>query len=227
MRTCECCGAKICIDCGKAIWPIGSDRCQGCASKVRWRDYQAHLWKCISCGKPISKGQSHCRSCAQKEGRKKRGTTERQRLNVTKEYRNFIKSIQEREKYRCQDCGITNGMGHSITFHVHHIKSWTEFPELRYIPSNVLLLCAKCHKRRHQGQPRPQGILIPTPRKCHICGQSYFAKFRTRFCDSCRKTFACPICGSSCCRHAARPKADQAALILKGHNASLPMSNPP
>ena len=75
-----------------------------------------------------------------------RGFTEYKRC---KHYRNtkyiaWRKQIFKRDNYTCQNCEKTN------TFlHPHHIKSYTKYPELRYIVANGKTLCVKCHKDYH------------------------------------------------------------------------------
>lgn len=56
--------------------------------------------------------------------------------------------------YRCQSCGVEQGKtceccGVKIRLHVHHIKSFAKFPELRYDAENSSVLCPKCHQEEH------------------------------------------------------------------------------
>lgn len=68
----------------------------------------------------------------------------------SKRYRDFRKSVLDRDSWACRDCDATR-----VQFHVHHLKSWGPYPKLRYRKSNGLTLCVPCHKARHRGVPRP------------------------------------------------------------------------
>lgn len=57
----------------------------------------------------------------------------------SREYLRFKKFIRERDKV-CTECGSDKRL------HVHHEKSFTYYPKLRFEPSNAKLLCFKCHR---------------------------------------------------------------------------------
>jgi hypothetical protein len=42
-------------------------------------------------------------------------------------------------------CGRTDGQ-----LYLDHIQNWREYPERRYDPENVQLLCRECHTWRHR-----------------------------------------------------------------------------
>lgn len=54
------------------------------------------------------------------------------------------KQIFERDNYTCQECGVMNG-----NVHAHHIKSWADYPKLRFEISNGITLCVDCHCKKH------------------------------------------------------------------------------
>ena len=61
------------------------------------------------------------------------------------------KKIIKRNSDKCGMCGkkLGNVCPHceqKIKSYAHHIKSWKDYPELRYEPQNGILLCEKCHK---------------------------------------------------------------------------------
>lgn len=55
-------------------------------------------------------------------------------------YKQWRKSVFERDNSTCVMCGQTEGM-----LHADHIMPWAYFPELRYEVSNGRVLCLKCH----------------------------------------------------------------------------------
>lgn len=63
------------------------------------------------------------------------------------------KACLERDKYTCQHCGIKEeeipkvGNTSDQHIHVHHIKPWRDYKELRFEVSNGLSLCPKCHRK--------------------------------------------------------------------------------
>lgn len=61
----------------------------------------------------------------------------RERLRFRREVQ---KKVFERDDYTCNECGER---GSSIQ--VHHIKAWSDFPELRFEPDNCQTLCMACH----------------------------------------------------------------------------------
>ena len=69
-------------------------------------------------------------------------TPERQAEYSRPQVRLFLRSIRERDIVcvHCQDSG---------RLHVHHIKSFAEYPELRYDASNCVSLCVVCHRWAH------------------------------------------------------------------------------
>jgi len=50
-------------------------------------------------------------------------------------------AVLKRDQYKCQGSGEL----HTNKLHVHHIKNFIVFPELRFVVDNGLTLCWKCH----------------------------------------------------------------------------------
>ena len=83
-------------------------------------------------------------------------TAERQIFYESKEWKDVLKIIWPRDKYRCQRCFMKyNG---KIPFHIHHISSFKN-KELRCNPNNLLLLCKKCHNWVHS-KKNIEGIFL-------------------------------------------------------------------
>lgn len=61
-------------------------------------------------------------------------------LTATPEYKQWRSAIFKRDDFTCQNCGKTN-----CYLHVHHIKSWVKYPELRFDTKNGITLCFECH----------------------------------------------------------------------------------
>ena len=72
-------------------------------------------------------------------------TAEKKRYWGTSEYQQWRKAVYERDNYTCQDCGDDKGGN----LNAHHIKPWVGFPKLRYVVSNGITLCVKCHHIAH------------------------------------------------------------------------------
>lgn len=77
----------------------------------------------------------------------KGGTTpERQRLYKTNEWKALLKNVYARDGYTCQRCKQGTSGGASMRSSVaHHIKSFSDYPELRMDMANLVTLCRKCH----------------------------------------------------------------------------------
>lgn len=64
---------------------------------------------------------------------------------TTKEYAEWRLSVFKRDNYECQDC-------HSINkaINAHHIKKYSDYPEIRCDLNNGITLCEQCHKKKHK-----------------------------------------------------------------------------
>lgn len=69
-------------------------------------------------------------------------TSEHKRLRHSVEYRNWRKSVFERDNYTCQNCGEKGGY-----LEADHIKPLVFFPELAFELSNGKTLCDPCHRK--------------------------------------------------------------------------------
>ena len=83
----------------------------------------------------------------------KGGITSQQR----KERNNFNSLIRpkifERDDYTCQMCGKRG-----VFLHVDHIKSWSDYPELRFKKDNCRTLCQSCHYKITFGNEMPKAV---------------------------------------------------------------------
>jgi len=62
------------------------------------------------------------------------------------DYKEWRNNVFERDNFTCQNCGMRGNV-----LHPHHIKSYTNFPSLRYDVNNGITLCVNCHHIVHWG----------------------------------------------------------------------------
>jgi len=58
-------------------------------------------------------------------------------------YKDWREAVLRRFDYECNRCDNTTRL------HAHHVKSWDEYPELRYSVYNGECVCRKCHEKIH------------------------------------------------------------------------------
>ena len=57
-------------------------------------------------------------------------------------YRKWRDDIKKRDNYTCQWPGCSS----RTQLQVHHIKTWANYPALRFVAANGITLCRKCHE---------------------------------------------------------------------------------
>jgi hypothetical protein len=62
-------------------------------------------------------------------------------IRSSSEFKQWRKQVFEYDNYTCWICGVR---GKKI--HPHHLKSFSKYPNLRFVKSNGLTLCEYCHK---------------------------------------------------------------------------------
>lgn len=66
--------------------------------------------------------------------------SERHRMMLSVPYQSWRHAVFARDNYTCQICDQYSGM-----LHADHIKSWSQYPELRFEVTNGRTLCRPCH----------------------------------------------------------------------------------
>lgn len=67
-------------------------------------------------------------------------------------WRRLQKAVLKRDGYQCQCCKRYGRMVEARI--VHHIKHVDEYPELAYVPENLISLCDACHNKAHPEKAR-------------------------------------------------------------------------
>lgn len=198
---------KKCPHCGKEFYVTPkqvekrkycSYTCVGEASRNRLK------LKCKECGKeyerPVSqvrwRGTGYCSiECKNIAATKKCGPLspawkgkrqEKRRIKKGSEWKQWRELVFKRDNYTCQICGIRSGRDteYKVELHPHHIKSYSEFPELRFDVSNGQTLCSSCHYALHGNLNK--GIVRikkhkPTIKTCPGCNELFVANRPDKF----------------------------------------------
>lgn len=73
------------------------------------------------------------------------GRGENHKKRITYSYRQWRKSVIDRDGWKCLSCGEKTNLV------AHHIVPFSECEELRTVTSNGITLCDRCHKMIHKG----------------------------------------------------------------------------
>jgi len=76
-------------------------------------------------------------------------TKENSKQRQSVEYKKWRDSVFERDNYTCQDCGK-----HGCYIEAHHIKSFADYIDLRYVIDNGITYCKKCHGKNDKYRQR-------------------------------------------------------------------------
>jgi len=87
-------------------------------------------------------------------------TPERQAFYCSEEWKNACKTVWHRADAKCERCGIDSRdfRPKERRFAIHHIVSF-QVRELRAVPSNLVLLCADCHRFVHSKRNTKKELL--------------------------------------------------------------------
>ena len=73
-------------------------------------------------------------------------TPEQIKQRNSKKYAEWRDAVYKRDDYTCQCCGTRGGQ-----LNAHHIKSFANYPELRFDIDNGITLCEPCHSWEYEG----------------------------------------------------------------------------
>jgi hypothetical protein len=65
-------------------------------------------------------------------------------LRNSDEYKMWRNQVYAMDNWTCQECGVK-----LKKLVAHHIKSFKEYTDLRFVVSNGITLCRSCHKMKH------------------------------------------------------------------------------
>lgn len=154
-------GKPKCIDCGKQLTHYYRLRCRKCHYKFAIKENNP-FWKggrpkCQKCKRLISYNTKNqlCVKCWSKEKGSKENhpnwkggiTPINDKIRKSKRYKNWCRKVFERDNWTCRECEHKNKVGYRKKLYAHHIKGFAEYPKLRFVVDNGIVLCEKCHKK--------------------------------------------------------------------------------
>ena len=151
-RKAKCC-SNVCRHKWRSVSYTGSNhpgyqsgprslKCQRCGKKFAQRKHEAisefrkRKFCSMACAKYGQKrlyGKQHPLFKADSRRKNRRG-----------KHGAWARAVISRDHATCQKCGMAD-----VELHAHHIKSFSEFPELRWDLTNGITLCHKCHWAEH------------------------------------------------------------------------------
>lgn len=148
---------KQCLQCKKIIYKPSNEsvwafkfRRKFCSKKCK-HDYQKgklpHQHGFKKGMTPWNKGLKGYMA-GEKNPKWKGGITDLQhKERQTLEYIAWRKEVYQRDHYTCRICGKHCEKNDIVA---HHLKLFSEFPELRYSVDNGIVLCRSCHLKLHK-----------------------------------------------------------------------------
>lgn len=137
---------KLCVACGCVYFvslkkTIGTSKYCGriCSNKNQKRgDWNKGRKLSASHKIKLSEGKRGCKSHLWKGGI----TPINASIRSSKKMRDWRKAVFERDNFTCKECGL-----HGVYLEADHIKSFADYPDLRFELTNGRTLCRECHKK--------------------------------------------------------------------------------
>ena len=129
----------------------------------RWKKDYIRIKECENCGKVFTcknpttlQRMKFCsKQCADVGGFRYRGKNHPNwnggrrsgiiALRTHAPYKKWSRDVLKRDDYTCVFCGKRGG-----NLHAHHLKSFSDFSEIRYELNNGITLCVSCHAKVHR-----------------------------------------------------------------------------
>lgn len=148
--------SQRCFDCGKPI-TNNAKRCSSCASngennpfynKTHTTEAKSKINLFYKGMTSLRKGKPYPQIMGDKNPNWKGGITpNNKKIRHSLEFKIWRTAVFERDNYICQDCGAKSGNGVAIILNAHHIKPFSQYPELRFDIENGKTLCEGCHNK--------------------------------------------------------------------------------
>lgn len=71
-------------------------------------------------------------------------------IRMSYKYQKWKQTVLSYNPNCCNKCGKSPTPLNNIILHVHHIKSFAKYPEIRFDIKNGIVLCSSCHKLEHK-----------------------------------------------------------------------------
>lgn len=76
-------------------------------------------------------------------------TTEIKKIRNSVKYKSWRTAVFERDNYTCRGCGQKG-----VFLEAHHIKSFSDYPNARFLVDNGITYCQSCHAKNDQQRMR-------------------------------------------------------------------------
>jgi hypothetical protein len=143
LLRCDCCGAYFMRKKHVDVWNKKRNRqFRFCSNRCRWKHLSGetnHQW--IS---DRSKLKSKCKS-----------------IRWSKKMIFWRREVFSRDNWTCQLCGARSKRGDSVCLNAHHIKKFSDHPELRFSVNNGVTLCEECHKTTYGHESDFEAVFWP------------------------------------------------------------------
>ena len=74
-------------------------------------------------------------------------TSEHQKIRHSPEIKQWREDVFKRDNYTCVLCKRKRKVGDRVVLQADHIKSFSKYPELRFVLENGRTLCQECHRK--------------------------------------------------------------------------------